>query len=130
MSRSAKGTIEAPGSNVRAKSGLNRAILDQGWSMFRAMLEYKLAWAGGKLIAVPPHYTSQTCPNCTHVSAENRRTQARFSCVECGYQNNADLVGAINIKAAGLAASACGERALSGRSMKQEPAEAAQVAYA
>jgi putative transposase len=130
MSKSAAGTIDKPGRNVRAKSGLNRSILDQGWSMFRAMLEYKLAWAGGKLIAVPPHHTSQTCPSCAHVSPENRSTQARFACVRCGYENNADLVGAINIKAAGLVASACGEMALSGRSMKQEPAETAQVAYA
>ncbi|MFT6221286.1 MAG: putative transposase [Candidatus Endobugula sp.] len=41
MSRSAKGTQEAPGENVKAKAGLNKSILDQGWSMFATMLEYK-----------------------------------------------------------------------------------------
>ena len=41
MSRSAKGTVEKPGRNVAAKSGLNKAILDQGWGMFRRMLAYK-----------------------------------------------------------------------------------------
>ena len=38
MSKSAKGTVEQPGKNVAAKSGLNRAILDQGWGAFRTML--------------------------------------------------------------------------------------------
>ena len=50
-----------------------------------------------------------TCPCCGHVSAENRQTQSRFACVECGFEENADLVGAINILAAGHAVLACGE---------------------
>ncbi len=84
MSRSAAGTTENPGKNVRAKSGLNRAILDQGWFEFRRQLDYKLAWAGGWLIAVPPQNTSRTCPCCGHVSADNRQTQARFACEVSG----------------------------------------------
>jgi putative transposase len=107
MSKSAAGTLDAPGRNVSAKSGLNQAILDQGWFEFRRQLEYKLAWNGGQLIAVPPHYTSQTCPCCGHVSQDNRQTQAKFECVDCGFAEHADLVGAINIKAAGLAVLAC-----------------------
>lgn len=130
MSASAEGTLEQPGRNVKQKAGLNRAILDQGWRMFRTMLGYKLAWAGGRLVAVPPHHTSQECPECHHVSANNRRTQARFLCVGCGYEENADLVGAINVLERGHRLSACGEMAQSGLSMKQEPSEAAQVAYA
>lgn len=97
MSKSAAGTSEQPGRNVRAKSGLNRSILDQGWFEFRRQLDYKLAWNGGYLIAVPPQNTSRTCPCCGHVSADNRQTQARFECVACGYANNADVVGAINV---------------------------------
>jgi putative transposase len=97
MSASAAGTVEAPGSNVRAKSGLNKAILDQGWGDFRRQLDYKSAWNGGHLIAVPAHYTSQTCPRCGHVAKENRQTQAQFACVACGFRDNADLVGAINV---------------------------------
>jgi putative transposase len=126
MSRSASGTAEAPGRNVRAKSGLNKAILDQGWFEFRRQLDYKLAWNGGWLIAVPPQNTSRTCPACGHVSAENRQTQAEFRCVECGFEENADVVGAINILARGHRVAACGELAQSGRSVKQEPAEAIQ----
>ncbi len=38
-----------------------------------------------------------------HVSAENRQTQAQFLCVACGFEDNADVVGAINILRAGHA---------------------------
>ena len=127
MSRSAKGTVDAPGRNVRAKSGLNKSILDQGWGEFRRQLDYKLAWRGGHLIAVPPQYTSQTCPCCGHVSKDNRQTQAKFECVDCGFEENADKVGAINVLERGHRLLACGEPVQSGRSMKQEPAEVRQA---
>lgn len=123
MSRSAKGTMEAKGRNVKAKSGLNRSILDQGWFEFRRQLEYKQLWAGGQVLAVNPRNTSRTCPCCGHVAKENRITQARFKCVECGYAENADLVGAINILAAGHAVLACGVMVQLDRSLKHEPAE-------
>ena len=107
MSKSAAGTPEAPGKNVRAKSRLNKSILDQGWFEFRRQLDYKLAWNGGWLMAVPPRNTSRTCPCCGHVSADNRQTQTQFLCVECGFKENADLVGAINVLRAGHARFAC-----------------------
>jgi putative transposase len=119
MSRSAKGTKENPGKNVKAKAGLNKSILDQGWFEFRRQLEYKEAWLGGKVIAVPPQHTSQTCPVCGCLASENRPTQAVFFCVHCGYRENADYVAASNILAAGHAVSACGEIGVS-RLMKQE----------
>ena len=144
MSRSSKGTSEQPGKKVRQKSGLNRSILDQGWGEFRRQLEYKASWHGGLVLAVPPHNTSRTCPCCGHIAKENRQTQAQFLCVECGYANNADVVGAINILSRGMqilrdegqdtagasagretvAPMACGGMAQSGRPAKQEPAEA------
>jgi len=103
MSKSAKGNSEKHGKKVAQKEGLNKAILDQGWSMFATMLEYKQGWNGGIVLKVPPHHTSQTCPCCRHVAKENRLTQADFVCVECGYENNADIVGAINVLAKGHA---------------------------
>jgi putative transposase len=129
MSKSAKGSKENPGKNVRAKAGLNRAILDQGWFEFRRQLEYKQHWRGGKVVAIPPQYTSQTCPACGLVSADNRKSQSKFAC-ECGYHGHADHVAAMNILAAGHAVSACGETAQSGRSVKQEPTEATQAVAA
>ena len=123
MSKSSKGTVENPGKNVKAKSGLNKAILDQGWGEFRRQLEYKMAWNGGMVIAVPPQYTSQECPQCHHTGKENRKTQAHFKCVSCGYENHADTVGAINILERGQRLLACGDPAQSDRSVKQEPTE-------
>jgi putative transposase len=124
MSRSAAGSPDAPGKNVRAKSGLNKAILDQGWFEFRRQLDYKLGWNGGWLVAVPPANTSRTCPACEYASTENRQTQAAFRCVGCGHEDHADVVGAINILARGHRVAACGEPVQSSRSVKQEPAEA------
>ncbi|MGY6773542.1 RNA-guided endonuclease InsQ/TnpB family protein [Gallibacterium sp. ZY190522] len=103
MSKSAKGTAQAPGKNVAAKSGLNQAILDQSWFEFRRQLDYKMQWQGGFLVAVPAQNTSRTCPCCGHVAKENRQTQANFECVECGYTENADVVGALNVLGRGRA---------------------------
>ena len=120
MSGSASGTLENKGRNVKAKSGLNKSILDQGWSMALTMLEYKQQWQGGLLIKVNPRYTSQTCFECKHVAKENRRTQAKFECVECGYIANADVNAARNILAAGHAVLSVEGGCSKGRPLKQK----------
>ena len=109
MTKSAKGDRENPGSRVKQKSGLNRAILDQGWGMFRAFLEYKQHWLGGEVIYVDPKHTSQTCPLCHNVSKDNRQTQSAFACVQCEHLDHADVVGAKNILERGHRLLACGE---------------------
>jgi putative transposase len=124
MSRSAAGTVEQPGRKVKQKSGLNRSILDQGWAEFRRQLEYKVLWQGGLFLAVPAMNTSRTCPQCGHVSKDNRKSQAVFACVKCGYSENADLVAAINILRAGHARLACEVNGEVSR-QQQEPSERA-----
>jgi putative transposase len=99
MTASAKGTVESPGKNVRQKAGLNRAMLDTAWGQARKKLEYKC----GRLIEVNPAYTSQTCSHCGHANKENRKTQARFLCVNCGFATNADTNAAMNIRRLGMA---------------------------
>ena len=84
---------------LRQKAGLNRAMLDTSFGEIRRNLEYKC----GRLIAVNPAYTSQTCSHCGHAEKENRKTQARFLCVSCGYVSNADTNAAINIWRLGMA---------------------------
>ena len=101
MTRSAKGDAEAPGRNVKAKAGLNREILSVAPFAFRAALETKAARMTGRIIMVDPRHTSQTCSACGSVSAENRRSQARFECVACGFADNADFNAARNILARG-----------------------------
>ncbi|MBM6929030.1 RNA-guided endonuclease InsQ/TnpB family protein, partial [Parasutterella secunda] len=115
MTASAAGTLEEPGHNVAQKSGLNRAILDQAWGKFFQRLQWKCEQRGGIVIKVSPQYTSRTCPICGHESKENRKSQANFKCLACGYQDNADIVGARNIKVRGQCMSACGELGEEGR---------------
>ncbi|WAI88462.1 hypothetical protein SC65A3_01930 [Psychrobacter sp. SC65A.3] len=120
MSKSASGSMENKGRNVKAKAGLNKSILDQGWGMALDMLEYKQHWRGGLLIKVSSRFTSQTCFECQHVAKENRQTQSRFECVKCGYIANADFNAARNILAAGHAALSVEGGCSKGRPMKQK----------
>ena len=71
MTRSAKGTIEKPGRNVKQKAGLKRSILAQGWYGLRTKIEYKADWYERQFIAVPAHHTSQRCSDCGYVEAGN-----------------------------------------------------------
>ncbi|MFI6629189.1 RNA-guided endonuclease InsQ/TnpB family protein [Nonomuraea fuscirosea] len=103
MTRSASGTIAAPGRNVAAKAGLDRSILDAGWGVFLTILARKAESAGRELIAVNPAGTSRTCARCGHCAKENRLTQASFACTACGHAAHADVNAAINILRAGLA---------------------------
>jgi putative transposase len=104
MTRSAKGTIEAPGKNVAAKAGLNREINRSGWGLLVRRLEDK---APGRVEKVKPHFTSQRCSACGHVDARSRESQARFVCTACNFACNADVNAARNI-AAGHAVNARG----------------------
>ena len=100
MTRSARGSAEHPGSNVGQKAGLNREILNTGWSQLRRMLEYKAA----HVEVVPPMYTSQTCRRCGRVDPASRRSQSEFECVHCGHKGNADVNAALNIMASATGA--------------------------
>ena len=113
--------------NVRAKSGLNRSILDASPFELRRQLEYKMLWRGGLLVAVPPQNTSRSGPECGHASKDNRKTQAKFACVACGFSAPADLVAACNIKEAGLALLACSHPSGEVSPSCQEPTEGIAV---
>jgi len=102
MSASAKGDAEAPGKNVKQKIGLNRSILDQGWSAWAGQVKYKLEWRGGQVVLVNPAYTSQRCSACGHIHPDNRKGE-EFRCLACGHTDHADVQAAKNILAAGLA---------------------------
>ena len=109
MSKSAKGNMENPGKNVKAKSGLNREILLQGRGILARMLEYKCRWNGGYLELVPPQFTSQRCPKCLFKHKDNRNGKV-FECLNCGHTDDADENAAKNIFTAGRAGRVCGDR--------------------
>jgi putative transposase len=104
MTESAKGTVENPGKNVAQKKGLNRAILAMGWTMFVAMLRYKLEMKGGQLILVNPRFTSQICSKCKTKDRKSRRSQSVFVCTSCGFEINADQNASRNIRDRALTA--------------------------
>jgi putative transposase len=97
MTRSAKGSIEAPGRNVRAKAGLNRALLDASFGLLHAMIVAKAEEAGKTVVVVDARYSSQECARCGHVAAESRR-ERRYRCVRCDYRNHADVNAALVIR--------------------------------
>jgi putative transposase len=104
MVRSAAGTVEDPGVNVAAKTGLNRSIHDAGWGQLADMIVYKAEEAGRRVVFVNPANTSRVCSACGHLHGEDRIAQNRWRCCACGLDINADVNAAINIALrAGLA---------------------------
>lgn len=107
MVRSAKGTVENLGRNVRQKAGLNRAIADQSWAQLIEFLTYKAEEAGGSVVKVGAAFTSQTCSDCGYVDAASRKGES-FVCTACSLADHADVNAARNIlnKALGRSAQA------------------------
>jgi putative transposase len=116
MTRSARGSREKPGRNVRQKAGLNRAILGSGWGLLVRRLADK---APGRVQKVRPAFTSQRCSACGQVDRDSRESQAVFRCTACGFACHADVNAAINI-AAGHAVTARGGDGVT-RPVNREP---------
>ena len=125
MTRSARGSIEQPGRNVRAKAALNREVLERGWGELHRQLQYKCQWHGSQLVAVDPRYTSQTCSVCGTVDGRSRESQARYACRQCGHVEHADINAARVILARALTAGGSPVTArgglAGGRPVKREP---------
>lgn len=104
MTASAAGTVEAPGTNVAQKSGLNREMLRLAPGQFNEFLTYKCIREGGEHIRVNPAYSSQECRKCGHTSPGNRKSQAVFKCTnpECMHEENADYNAAGVLRPRGL----------------------------
>ena len=98
MVRSARGTVDEPGKNVRAKAGLNRSLLDAGFGILATLIREKAEYAARVVVRVDAKYTSQTCAACGHVARESREGPC-FVCVRCGHQDDADVNAARNILA-------------------------------
>ncbi|MEU8261790.1 transposase [Micromonospora sp. NPDC048999] len=118
MTATAKGSITEPGRSVRQKAGLNRAILDKGWGLFHTALDNKARATGTRIGRVPAAYTSWRCSRCGYTDRDNRDSQAVFRCGSCGYEANADVNAAINVRDAAEAASPLTGRAVRDRNRK------------
>ncbi len=75
---------------ARAKAGLTRNILDKNWYKLEAYTQYKAQKAGKAFFKVAPNHTSQECAHCHHIHPNNRKTQSKFHCENCGHTDNAD----------------------------------------
>ena len=84
------------------KAGLNKSIQDAGWAQFRTVLEGKAAYAGRRVVAVPPAYTSQDCSGCGE-RVEKSLSVRTHVCTSCGLILDRDENAARNIQRAGQA---------------------------
>jgi IS605 OrfB family transposase len=83
-----------------AKAGLNKSILDAGWSTFTQMVSVKAAWAGRTVIFVDPFKTSQMCPGCR--TMRKKTLDERWHSCECGCELDRDTASAKVILDRGL----------------------------
>jgi putative transposase len=116
--------------NLLKNGRLARAISDAAWSEFRSMLEYKAAWYARDVIAVDRWYpSSKLCSVCGALQGKMPLNVRTWTCDNCATTHDRDVNAARNLRAAGLAVSACGagvrpqrESSRTGRSAtKQEP---------
>ena len=69
------------------------------WTYFdlQSKIIYKAEEKGIRVVKVNPKCTSLRCSACGYISKENRKNQAKFLCVNCGYRHNADYNAAQNL---------------------------------
>lgn len=98
MSRTARGTVEQPGRNVKQKSGLNRENLSAGYGMTHEMLAYKAVEAGTRLHICNTRQLkpSQRCAKCWAITPKTL-SQREHVCAHCGHtiqrdQNSASVM--------------------------------------
>ena len=92
--------------HIRSRMTVRRSQRSKqhNWSFrqLREFLVYKAQQAGVPLLFVDPRNTSRTCSCCGYVDKKNRRTQAAFSCLRCGFTDHADINAARNLATRGF----------------------------
>lgn len=84
---------------ARAKSGLNRAILDASPGELRRQLAYKCEWYGGRLVVAAPWFpSSKTCSSCKTVKTKLSLSERVFHCEACGLVIDRDFNASRNLK--------------------------------
>lgn len=103
MTKSARGTVEAPGNNVAQKQGLNRALQDAALGRLHHWVNVKAEEAGRITWVVPARNTSRTCAACDYCDVTNRKSRDVFECQSCGHTAHADTNAAEVVAARGQA---------------------------
>jgi len=85
-----------------------KSIHDAAWTGFAALLACKAAWAGRRVVAVDPAYTSQDCSRCGHRKTDLTLADRTYTCSRCGLAMERDRNAAWNILARGRALIALG----------------------
>jgi putative transposase len=86
--------------NVLKNHRLAKSISDAGWTAFLSILAAKAAYAGRRVVAVPPAYTSQTCSGCGVIVSKG--LSARWhTCPDWGTSLHRDHNAARNIERLG-----------------------------
>lgn len=81
---------------------VHRTIYDDGWGMFRTMLEYKMEDRGKYLLKADKEFpSSKRCHCCGHFYSELKLGQKRWTCSECHTHHDRDKNAAFNLKAEG-----------------------------
>jgi putative transposase len=88
---------------IRARRSQRATLHSWAFAQLRAFMVYKAALAGVPVHFVDPRNTSRSCPACGHCAVENRKTQASFVCISCGFAGPADMIAAENIRVLGKA---------------------------
>lgn len=94
LTASAAGTLEAPGCNVKQKSGLNREILDTAPALLFDLIAYKVRETGGQFLEAPTRKLkpSQRCPSCWTV--KKKTLAERLHRCDCGVELDRDMAAA------------------------------------
>jgi putative transposase len=88
--------------NLVRNRHLSKSISDAGWAQFRTILECKAAYAGKRVVAVPPAYTSQDCSGCGERVPKSLSVRTHV-CPRCGLVLDRDANAALTILRAGQA---------------------------
>ncbi len=86
--------------NMLKNHHLAKSIQDAGWTAFLSILAAKAAYAGRRVVAVPPAYTSQLCSGCG-VLVQKGLSVRWHSCPGCGMSLHRDHNAARNIERLG-----------------------------
>jgi putative transposase len=94
---------------VRNRS-LARSISDAAWAELVRQLAYKADWYGRTLVKIDRWYpSSKRCAACGHIVDQLPLSVRAWACPACGTEHDRDVNAAVNILAAGLAVSVCGD---------------------